>query len=497
MACSTSPRSSTLLIETQPSTPNLPPGPPQGPQDEFWKVLWSDFKDWFDDFIDLREGMDREAAIKSIKTGKLMRGSNAWMLICSIMIASLGLNLNSGAVIIGAMLISPLMSPILGVGLGVGTNDRDMLRLSMLHFSIAIFIALFTSTLYFFFTPIDNFTEEMAARTAPNLLDGMVAIFGGLAGIISVTRADQSNAIPGVAIATALMPPLCVSGYGIATGDWNIAARSFYLFFLNSFFIATTAYIIIRLLRFPYRRYLNRKQTRRSRLLIGFFSILIIIPGFFILREVLAKTRIDRGVQQFVDTYFATNCAEYNLLPISDDTTHLVMQLTTNNFSQDSVAVYDSILQSPPFNVSNTYILPLLNPFGNIERLDRLESFQATNLDQVRNEVSNLQAAWEKQQSELETLNEEMNRFRVDSSELIAISAKARLAFPRLESITIGQVQRSDLDELAVELDHLPLLVIRRKAGGRTRERAEELTRIESYFKLELEVDTLLLVENN
>lgn len=441
--------------------------------------------------------MDREQAIRSIKTGKLMRGSNAWMLICSIMIASLGLNLNSGAVIIGAMLISPLMSPILGVGLGVGTNDRDTLRLSMLHFSIAIVIALFTSTLYFSLTPLLEFTDEIKARTNPNLLDGMVAVFGGLAGIISVTRADQSNAIPGVAIATALMPPLCVSGYGIATGDWNIAARSFYLFFLNSFFIATTAYIIIRLLRFPYRRYLNRKQARRSKLLIVFFSILIIIPGFFILREVLAETRIKRGVQQFVDEHFSTDCAEHYLLQVSEDTTRLVLQLTITDFNPDTVPSYDSILRSPPYNVSNTYILPLINPYGNIKRLNRLENSQTTNLDQVRNQVRILQDAWENQQTELETLNEEISRFKVDSSDLLIISEKARLAFPRLESITLGQVQRSDLDELALELEHLPLLVISRKAGGRVSERADELTRIESYFQLELQVDTLLLVENN
>ncbi|MEO0629057.1 MAG: DUF389 domain-containing protein, partial [Bacteroidota bacterium] len=280
---------------------------------------WAGFKDWFDDFFDLREGMDREQAIYRIKSSKLMRGSNAWMLVCSIMIASLGLNLNSGAVIIGAMLISPLMSPILGIGLGVGTNDRDTLRASVLHFGIAIMIALITSTLYFFLTPIDQFTDEMDARTAPNLLDGMVALFGGLAGIISVTRADQTNAIPGVAIATALMPPLCVCGYGIAAGEWAIAARSFYLFFLNSFFIATTAYVIIRVLRFPYRRYLDKASARRSRFLILLFSILIIIPGIFILREVLSKTRVKRGVQQFVEQYFPTDCAEYNIISQGGD----------------------------------------------------------------------------------------------------------------------------------------------------------------------------------
>ncbi|MEL6668990.1 MAG: DUF389 domain-containing protein [Bacteroidota bacterium] len=455
---------------------------------------WAGFKDWFDDFFDLREGMDREQAIYRIKSSKLMRGSNAWMLVCSIMIASLGLNLNSGAVIIGAMLISPLMSPILGIGLGVGTNDRDTLRASVLHFGIAIMIALITSTLYFFLTPIDQFTDEMDARTAPNLLDGMVALFGGLAGIISVTLADQTNAIPGVAIATALMPPLCVCGYGIAAGEWAIAARSFYLFFLNSFFIATTAYVIIRVLRFPYRRYLDKASARRSRFLILLFSILIIIPGIFILREVLSKTRVKRGVQQFVEQYFPTDCAEYNIISQGGDSSVLVLQLTRNSFSQDSVVHYNRILSEPPFEIANMSILPYLNPLGNLERLDQLNT-EVANLDQVRIDLAALRTSWEEQQAELEDLETQMQRFSVDSSTLHQISAKAKLAFPRLQTISLGQVQRSDLDELALELDHLPMVVISRSASGRFTERRSELERMEDYFKLELGVDTLMLID--
>ena len=202
---------------------------------EILEELWDSTKEWFRDLMDLNEGSDREGTIIAIKNNKRMRGSNAWLLMCSIMIASLGLDLNSPAVIIGAMLISPLMSPILGIGLGVGINDRDTLFISARHFLIAIAIALLTSTLYFLITPFGQITDEIRARTAPTVLDGLVAIFGGLAGIISTSRKDKSNAIPGVAIATALMPPLCVTGYGIANAQWDIMANSFYLFFLNRY----------------------------------------------------------------------------------------------------------------------------------------------------------------------------------------------------------------------------------------------------------------------
>ena len=171
------------MEDKKPTTPTTTNSPEKNTPRQAFQNLFHAIRDWFDDFMDLREGLDQEGTIISIRNNKKMRGSNAWMLICSIMIASLGLNLNSPAVIIGAMLISPLMSPILGVGLAVGTNDREALVLSLRHFGIAILIALITSTLYFAITPLDQFTDEMRARTAPTFFDALVAVFGGLAGI--------------------------------------------------------------------------------------------------------------------------------------------------------------------------------------------------------------------------------------------------------------------------------------------------------------------------
>jgi len=163
--------------------------------------LWIGTKKFFHELTDLTDGLDKVGMIKRIKENKRMRGANAWLLMCSIVIASLGLDLNSPAVIIGAMLISPLMSPILGIGLAVGINDRYTLNISLQHFGIAIAIALVTSTLYFLLTPFGDATPEILGRTKPTLLDVMVALFGGIAGIISSSRKDQSNAVPGVAIA--------------------------------------------------------------------------------------------------------------------------------------------------------------------------------------------------------------------------------------------------------------------------------------------------------
>jgi uncharacterized hydrophobic protein (TIGR00271 family) len=298
--------------------------------------------DWFKGLTDLQKGVDREGTIIAIKNNKRMEGANAWLLMCSIMIASLGLDLNSPAVIIGAMLISPLMSPILGVGLSVAINDRDALYLSLRHFMIAILIALVTSTLYFLITPLGQLTHEIQARTAPTVLDGLVAIFGGLAGIISSSRKDKSNAIPGVAIATALMPPLCVTGYGLAKWNIGILVNSFYLFFLNSFFIALTTYIIIRLLGFPMKAYVNAKESVRTRWVIFLFSLLLIVPSGNILYSLYLEQQDNIKVERYIEDYFNgrenfnTKCIDYSLLR-EGESKKLVLQLLGETIPDDSL----------------------------------------------------------------------------------------------------------------------------------------------------------------
>ncbi|OQY04916.1 MAG: TIGR00341 family protein, partial [Bacteroidetes bacterium 4572_117] len=190
------------------------------------------------EILSIKEGTDIQGTIESIKKDMVFRGITVWILIASIFIASIGLNVNSIPVVIGAMLISPLMGPILGIGLSVGTNDWDLLLRALKNFGIAIVISLITSIIYFLLTPLKEASPELIARTKPTILDVMIAIFGGMAGIVAGSRREKTNVIPGVAIATALMPPLCTAGYGIATGQFTVFFGAFYLFFINSVFIA-------------------------------------------------------------------------------------------------------------------------------------------------------------------------------------------------------------------------------------------------------------------
>ncbi|TXF88945.1 DUF389 domain-containing protein [Neolewinella aurantiaca] len=449
---------------------------------------------WFKDFMDLREGSDRAGATESISNGKLMRGSNAWMLVCSIMIASLGLNLNSGAVIIGAMLISPLMNPILGVGLAIATNDREMLWQSLKNFGIAIAIALITSIVYFALTPIDIFTEEMQARTEPTILDALVAVFGGLAGIISVTRLDKTNAIPGVAIATALMPPLCVAGYGIVLAfsdpaqGLSVFWRAGYLFFLNSFFIAVMAYLIIRLLRFPYRKYVNAEDKRRSKVIIGLISVLMILPGAYVLKGVIADLRMDRSAREFTLKYFPSSKSTYLFNRETPEQPLLIFPLKDRLLDRDSLEYYSNLLRNPPYNLQGARIVTdtsfTASQMAGIQsKLNTMDN-QSTRLNAVEQRLGFVIARQEQ-------LREEVSNKLSDSLRYQELTTRLKLAFPSVESVFVAE--RGQRDSTAT----IPLVALRRSLSGRrppASVAAAERERMDKYLRSELAADSIVLV---
>lgn len=259
------------------------------------------FRRFFRSKVFLRSGTDVEGTIEEISQNVVLRGANLWMLVCSAILASIGLDINSTAVIIGAMLISPLMSPILGVGLGIAIQDRRLLLNALKNLSLATFLSLLTSFVYFFISPLGDLTAELSARTTPTLLDVGVAFFGGVAGIVAGSRRNKTNAIPGVAIATALMPPICTAGYGLAKFSSTVFLGAFYLYFINAVFIALATYLIAAFLKFPHRAPVDSEQETTVRRFIIGFVIIVIIPSALIFYNVLQKLRFDKGVKNFIN----------------------------------------------------------------------------------------------------------------------------------------------------------------------------------------------------
>ena len=265
---------------------------------------WESLRDDLADRFSLSEDSARqEETVDMICRGVEFRGTNLWVLIFATMIASLGLNVNSAAVIIGAMLVSPLMGPIMGVGLSLGINDFDLLKKSLRNFSLMVVVAIATSTLYFFISPLGTARSELLARTVPTTYDVLIAFFGGLAGIVAQSRKDRnSTVIPGVAIATALMPPLCTAGFGLATGQFKFFIGAFYLFFINTVFIALATYMVVRMLKYHKKKFLDPARERYVKRIMLLITLLTFIPsvviGLHMVRVSFFESAVDRYVQQ-------------------------------------------------------------------------------------------------------------------------------------------------------------------------------------------------------
>ena len=270
----------------------------------------SAFSAWLDqvrDFLKDRFSLDEDTAqrdevVASISKGVEFRGVNLWVLIFAIFIASIGLNVNSTAVIVGAMLISPLMGPIMGVGLALGVNNFDVMKRSLRSLGLAALVGLITSTLYFWISPLSTAQSELLARTTPTIYDVLIALFGGMAGIVAQSRKDRtSTVIPGVAIATALMPPLCTAGFGLARGNMAFFIGAFYLFFINAVFIAVGTFIIVRFLKYKKVEFVDPKKELRARRYMTVIVTITLVPSVILAYGIVQRTIFESNAKNYID----------------------------------------------------------------------------------------------------------------------------------------------------------------------------------------------------
>lgn len=262
------------------------------------------------DFVRDRFNLDEDKAdelqtIETIKKGIEFRGTNLWVLIFAIIVASVGLNVNSTAVIIGAMLISPLMGPIMGIGLGVGINDFDLIKKAFKNLGVAVGISVITSAIYFFISPLGEAQSELLSRTTPAIWDVLIALFGGLAGIVAASRKHVSNVVPGVAIATALMPPLCTAGYGLASGNIPFFLGAFFLFFINSVFISFSTLVIVRFLKYPQKEFIDEATERKVKRYILVIILITVIPSLFMAYNIVDRSIFERNANLFINNELA------------------------------------------------------------------------------------------------------------------------------------------------------------------------------------------------
>ena len=261
------------------------------------QTLWQVVKGYFNAFP---EKDCEDEVVAQISDGVDFHGATLWVLIFAIFIASLGLNVNSTAVIIGAMLISPLMGPIIGMGLAVGIADLKLFKRALTNYLITTVISVVTATIYFTISPITEAQSELLARTSPTLYDVLIALFGGAAGILAISTKSKNNVIPGVAIATALMPPLCTAGYGLAVSNTSYFFGAFYLYFINTVFIAFTTCIGIRLLHFHRKKFVDREKMKRVNYYIISIVIITMLPAGYMTWSIIKQSVIENNVEKFV-----------------------------------------------------------------------------------------------------------------------------------------------------------------------------------------------------
>lgn len=253
------------------------------------------------EIFDLQRDKENEYyTIEAIKEDVDFRGAKMWILIFAIMIASLGLNVNSTAVIIGAMLISPLMGPIIGFGLGLGIYDFELIKRSMRNLGLMTLISILTATLYFLLSPLSQAQSELLARTQPTIYDVFIAFVGGAAGILAGSTRNKGNVLPGVAIATALMPPLCTAGYGLSQGNLSFFFGAFYLYLINSVFIGLSTFVMVRVLKFPYKTFIDPARERKIRRFVTIIALCTITPSIYFGFLLIKASVIEDGAHRFV-----------------------------------------------------------------------------------------------------------------------------------------------------------------------------------------------------
>ena len=270
--------------------------------------LLKSLKAFFIELLDFRADTDRDATIEAIKNDVPFKGATAWILICSIFVASIGLNANSTAVVIGAMLISPLMGPILGIGMSIAINDIFTLRKSLINFGVMVILSVFTAFMFFWFFPLREESSELLARTQPDIRDVLIAFFGGLALIIARTKKGTiASVIFGVAIATALMPPLCTVGYGLSEaliGNPNglaFAGGAMYLFIINTIFIAIATFLVLKVLRFPMIRYVNSLKRKNTARFASLVALLVMVFPAYTFYKVYKESTFENSAKQFIE----------------------------------------------------------------------------------------------------------------------------------------------------------------------------------------------------
>ncbi len=436
-------------------------------------------KSFLRSILSMTDYIDVNAAYQNVRSNVPFRGPTVYILFIAIIIASIGLNVNSIPVIIGAMLISPLMSPIIGFGLGLGTNDRQLVLSSLKNLGIMVAISLLASTLYFLLTPleIDNPTE-LLARTKPTIYDVMIALFGGLAGVLEISRKEKGTVLSGVAIATALMPPLCTVGYGLANLNWQNAVGALYLFFINSVFIALAAYITVQYLHYPKLQDTNGKHGQRV-IMSGVLVLILIVPSVFTAYNVIRENNFSKNATRFVKknqsigkTYIYDYQVNTNKTPYTVDLRLAGESLTdeTREMMYREAESVGLLRSQIIFHEDATM------RFNDLNETEIVKNLIATNEQSIK-----------QRDDSIRTLSQRLTIYEQQQLPVQQLSAEIRSQLPDVQSVTVAKGARVADD--TIEQEEVVVLLTTTKPLAK-----DETTRLTQWLQVRLNTENIILV---
>ena len=443
-----------------------------------FRLLVSKIKGYFNVSHDIE---DEKLTIAQISSGVSFRGANLWVLIFAIFIASLGLNVNSTAVIIGAMLISPLMGPIIGMGLAIGINDVELLRRAVKNFSVATAVSVLTATVYFLLTPLSEAQSELLARTSPTIYDVLIATFGGAAGILAQGTKIKGNVIPGVAIATALMPPLCTAGFGLATGNLYYFFGAFYLFFINTVFISLSTYIGVRLMHFRRKQFLSEEVGKKAKRIIIAIVLVTMIPSAFMTVGIVKKSFFENNVRNF----------------IANELSQSGTQVISNTVDKDSMVLNVVAVGKEITTKKQTEASDRLGNYGLTGyRLNIIQGEQSDSLLYLTKQISQIKTSRENEQNkilELTTRASALSAELADYTKYDNLTKELRgeltAIYPQVKTISLSKVTQAQRDTSATKEFVAAILSVE----GKKRFSQQDRQRLTEWLKARAKADSLVV----
>lgn len=433
-------------------------------------------------YFDLSEEKytEEEVACNIIK-GIEFKGANLWILIFAIFMASLGLNVNSTAVIIGAMLISPLMGPIIGIGFSIGVNDFATLKRSFKSYGVATLFSIATATIFFVFSPITEAQSELLARTSPTIYDVFIALFGGLAGAVALATNQKGNVIPGVAIATALMPPLCTAGFGLATGNLPFFMGALYLYFINSVFIALATFLVIRTMKFSKKVFIDKEREKSVRKYIVVITVITMIPAIFLTLGIVRKTMFESSANRFINNELTFENTQIISRNISHDKDSSLISVVILGDEVSEKRIKEAMSKMQAYDLKNTKLI-VRQGGGSTADVASIRSMVLEDF------YKNSEKKIADQQKQIDLMEKELSEFRRVDNLASQLAPELKILYPSLDNLVFTRSLSVAADSLKVDTVTVAIMKFEKIPGK------NEKKKISEWLKQRAGTDNLKLI---